>query len=117
MKTVNTYNPGQELFSDVAKLIDETRKTVAYTVNSALTYLYWQIGKRINDEILQHERAEYGIQIVVTVSQQLQNAYGKGFNLTRMMNFAILFSDETIVVSVIRQSKTIKNVLRPYNRK
>ena len=73
MNNIDTYHIEQNLFSDVAKLIDETRKTVAYAVNSALTYMYWQIGKRINDEILQHERAEYGTQIVATVSQQFGN--------------------------------------------
>ena len=72
MKNFDTYHIEQNLFSDVAKLIDETRKTVAYAVNSALTYMYWQIGRRINDEILQHERAEYGSQIVVTLSQQFE---------------------------------------------
>ena len=50
MKKVDTYHVGQYLFRDVANLIDETRKTVAYTVNSALTYMYWKIGKRIKLE-------------------------------------------------------------------
>ena len=107
MKEVTTYQVGQELFWDVAKLIDETRKSVAYTVNSALTYMYWKIGKRINDEILQHERAEYGSQIVVSLSQQLYHVYGRGFEekyLRRMMQFSSVFQDETIIV-LIRQSK------------
>ena len=107
MKKINTYNKDNiELFKDVTKLIDDTRKTVAYTVNSALTYMYWRIGKRINEEILQHQRAEYGSQIVATLSQQLQNTYGKGFDkssLTRMMNFSTIFIDEEIVVSLIQQ--------------
>ena len=109
MKKINTYKPkktGQKLFKDVANLIDEARKTVAYTVNAALTYMYWKIGKRINEEILQHERAEYGSQIVAALGQQLQNYYGKGFDkssLTRMMNFAVIFPDEEIVVSLIQQ--------------
>ena len=76
MKKVDIYQVvGQGLFRDVARLIDETRKSVAYTVNSALTYMYWKIGKRINDEILQHERAEYGAVIVATLSQQLQKKF------------------------------------------
>jgi hypothetical protein len=33
MKEINTYQVGHELFQDVAKLIDDTRKSVAYTVN------------------------------------------------------------------------------------
>ena len=106
MKEVKTYQVGQELFRDVAKLIDDTRKSVSYTINYALTYLYWMIGKRINEEILQYERAEYGAQIVASLTQQLQNTYGKGFdksNLTRMMSFALIFPDEAIVVSLIQQ--------------
>ena len=33
MKEVNTYKFEQGLFKDVAKLIDDTRKSVAYVVN------------------------------------------------------------------------------------
>jgi len=33
--------------------------------------MYWHIGKLINDEILQNKRAEYGKEIVVTLSRQL----------------------------------------------
>jgi predicted nuclease of restriction endonuclease-like (RecB) superfamily len=106
MKKVKKSQIGQELFKDVANLIDETRKMVAYTVNSALTYMYWKIGKRINEEVLQYERAEYGSQIVATLSRQLQDTYGKGFeekNLRRMMKFSSVFQDEAIVASVMRQ--------------
>jgi len=106
MSKVSTYKVEQGLFRDVASLIDETRKNVAYTVNWALTYMYWKIGKRINDEVLQHERAEYGSQIVVSLAQQLYQVYGRGFEekyLRRMMQFSSVFQDETIVVSLIRQ--------------
>jgi len=40
------------LLHDIRRLIEETRSTVAVTVNSALTMLYWQVGKRINEEVL-----------------------------------------------------------------
>lgn len=39
--------------------------------NSTLTMLFWQIGKHVNEYVLQHKRAEYGKQIVVTLSRQL----------------------------------------------
>lgn len=53
--------------------------------------MYWNIGELINDEILQNKRAEYGKEIVATVSQQLSEQYGKGYSysaLTRMMKFS-----------------------------
>ena len=99
-------NSNEKLFSDIRSLIDDTRGRVAQTVNSALTFLYWRIGKRINEEVLQNERAEYGSQIVVTLSRQLREVYGKGFeekNLRRMMKFASVFQDDRIVASVMRQ--------------
>ena len=106
MKKIDTYNKGTELFTDVVKLIDETRKSVALTFNSALTYMYWKIGKRINDEILKNERAEYGAQIVTSLGQKLHQMYGRGFeekNIRRMMKFSSVFQDETIVASLMRQ--------------
>ncbi len=96
----------ERLFSDIRLLIDETRGRVAQTVNSSLTFLYWQIGKRINQEVLQNERAEYGSQVIVTLSQQLRETYGKGFeekNLRRMVKFASVFQDDRIVASLMRQ--------------
>lgn len=59
------------LISDLRQMIDEARSAVAVTVNISLTFLYWQVGIRINKEILKDHQAEYGKQIVATVSQQL----------------------------------------------
>ena len=53
--------------------------------------LYWHVGLRIRNEVLRDGRAEYGEQIIATLSQQLASDYGKGFNasaLTRMVKFA-----------------------------
>jgi len=96
----------QILLGDLRQMIEKTRTSVATTVNAALTTLYWQIGKRINDEILKGNRAGYGEQIVSTLSRQLVADYGKGFNaknLHRMIQFAEVFQDEQIVVTLLRQ--------------
>lgn len=53
------------LFHELRSLIEETRSTVATTVNAALTMLYWRIGQRISGEILQGERGGYGEHIVL----------------------------------------------------
>jgi hypothetical protein len=42
--------------------------------NSTLTILFWQIGKRINDEILRNKPVEYVKQIVSTLSTQLKSS-------------------------------------------
>ena len=37
--------------------------------------MYWHIGECINREVLDNQRAEYGKQIVATVSRQLQTEF------------------------------------------
>lgn len=71
----------RSLLLDIRHLIEEARAAVAVTVNAGLTMLYWQIGERINAEILKGSRAEYGKQIVATLSQELSEGYGQGFIL------------------------------------
>ena len=96
----------ESLITDLRTLINEARNKVALIVNTEITLLYWHIGKRINEEVLGNQRAEYGKQIVSTVSRQLTEEYGKGFNeksLRRMMQFAELFPDFQIVAPLARQ--------------
>lgn len=61
----------KSVLDDIRKMINETRLAIAVTVNAGMTMLYWRIGRRIKDEILQGKRANYGQEIVATLSQQL----------------------------------------------
>ena len=75
-------------------------------MNSALVWLYWNIGKRIREDVLQDKRAKYGDEIVATLSRQLTIEFGKGFteeSLRRMIQFAALFPDEQIVAALSGQ--------------
>lgn len=98
---------GENLLHDIRRLIQEARSAVAVTVNAGLTMLYWQIGKRIDREILKGEqRADYGGEILATLSQELTAEYGRGFTysaLTRMNRFAVAFPNEQIVATLSRQ--------------
>lgn len=94
------------LIKDLVSLIENGKSQLAYAANATMTITYWNIGKRINNEIIDNQRAEYGKQIVVSVARQLSIEYGRSFeekNLRRMMQFAQIFNDEQIVVSLIRQ--------------
>jgi len=68
--------------------------------------LYWQIGTRIRTEVLKNERADYGKQICLTLSNKLVLEFGRGFsmpNLFKMLQFAEFFSDFQIVSTLSRQ--------------
>lgn len=94
------------LFHDLRHLIEDTRSNVSITVNAALTMLYWRIGKRINDEILQGKRATYGAEILPTLSAKLVPLYGDGFsarNMARMVNFVVCFKDLEAIDTLMRK--------------
>ncbi len=94
------------LISDIRRLIESARSRAAVAVNVELTLLYWRVGERIRREILKSQRAEYGEEILPTLSAELMTDYGKGFdtkNLWRMIQFAEHFSIEKIVVTLSRQ--------------
>lgn len=94
------------LIQDVRILIEQARNSVARTVNSGLTLLYWEIGKRIQQENLKGKRAEYGKRLMANLAKSLSHEYGNGFtekNLHRMVQFYETFIDKKIVVSLIRQ--------------
>ena len=97
----------KSLFLDIKNIIDSAKKDLAVQVNSAMSALYWEIGNRINQDLLKEKRAEYGKQIVSQLAKQLQTEYGSNSfsekNLRRMMQFASVFNDRKIVVSLIRQ--------------
>jgi hypothetical protein len=108
MRITKTYNKSisGDLISDIRSLIETARHNVAVTVNAGLTILYWQIGSRIRQDILKEKRADYGRKIVVTLSRQLTEDYGNNLNeknLRRMIQFAEIFSDMEIVVTLSRQ--------------
>jgi len=103
MKELKTTN---HLFKNIKELIEETRAKVAVTVNSSLTLMYWHIGKQIDEEILRSERAEYGKEVVVTLSKQLTKEYGRGYskrNLLNMVKFYKVFGDRGIVQTLSAQ--------------
>lgn len=88
------------LVQELRSLIETTRGRVAQTVNSELVTLYWQVGKRLREEVLGDERAAYGEQVVAEVANALTAEFGRGFskrNLHYMAHFAEVFPDAEIV--------------------
>ncbi len=67
------------LVQDLRVLIEATRGRVAQSVNSELVALYWQVGKRLREEVLRDERAAYGKQVVAEVAKALTAEFGRGF--------------------------------------
>jgi Uncharacterized conserved protein len=102
---MDLMNPEQLLFEEISSLIEQSKHTIYSQANSTTVLLFWKIGQRVNCEVLNNKRADYGKQIVVTLSRQLTEKYGRSFeekNLRRMLQFAEQFFDESIVVTLSR---------------
>ena len=77
------------LFGDVAGLIDGARQRAAASVNSELVMLYWSVGKRVREDVLGGQRAEYGQAVVKRLAERLTERYGRGWsrrNLEKMIH-------------------------------
>ena len=107
LTTLSSKTPAtNSLLGDLRQLIEAAREQTARAVNSTLVVMYWQIGKRIREDVLQNERAEYGREILSTLSKELKADYGNGVsvpNLSRMVRFAEVFPDQRIAQTLSAQ--------------
>ena len=90
-RDLNNITMTDDIFRDTCQIID-TAQSVAYqAVNVVLVKRNWLLGKRMDQEILQGNRADYGEQVIQTLSSQLTEQYGKGFNKSNLYSFLQFF--------------------------
>lgn len=103
----------QNLLNNVANLIEDARRKVQTSVNSAMVHTYFLIGKHIVEyEQHGHERATYGKSVLKDLSNGLTERFGNGWsveNLTLMRKFYLIYSD--FVNSVYEIPKTQATIL------
>ncbi len=104
-KIQNTSNSVEfrNLYSNIKSLIVDAKNTVAKQINQTLTITYWHIGKIIQTDILNNNRAEYGDATIKRLSLELTQEFGKGLgyrNLMRMVKFFNIFTDFQIVTTL-----------------
>lgn len=95
-----------KLLPDLHRLIEQARHTAAVAVNAGLTLLYWRIGQHLHTEVFGQARADYGQEILPTLSAELVPRYGRGFSarsLWRMVQFAQAFPDLAQVSALAQQ--------------
>ena len=103
MKPSNKISP---LFGSIKQLIEQSKRNVAVSVNAEITMLYWNVGNAIHKEILGEQRAEYGKQVIATLSAQLEEEYGKGWSaeqLRHCLRIAEAFPEKQIVYTLCTQ--------------
>lgn len=92
-----------DLYNKIACLLEEARRKVASAVNIAMVYTYFEIGRIIvEDEQNGNSRAEYGKEVLKSLSERLTRKFGKGFsveNLDRMRFFYKTYANSSTLLT------------------
>ncbi|MBP5711333.1 MAG: DUF1016 domain-containing protein, partial [Bacteroidales bacterium] len=103
MKSELTQTTENSFINDVKKIVEQGRAVAYSGVNAVMIDTYWHIGRRIvEQEQKGKERAEYGKQLIKTLSAELTRAYGRGWsvrNLQYFKSFYLTYSDIQLVQS------------------
>lgn len=98
-----------EFLNKVSLLIEEAKKNVKTTVNIAMAYTYFEIGRMIIEEEQNGDnRAEYGKYIIRNLSSFLTEHYGKGYSISNLKNFRqfyLIYSNDSIGQTMFSQFK------------
>ena len=95
-----------QLYTDVCQIIDDTRSRIAVYVNSEICHTNWLVGKRIKEDVLFNQRAEYGKQVLKGLSIKLTEKYGAGWSVSTLQHCvraAYTFTEDEIQYAVRTQ--------------
>lgn len=85
-----------QLAQRISELLTEARGRIVQSVNHTMVLTYYEIGRMIvHEEQNGNERADYGKQLIKTLSIKLTADFGKGFsqrNLEQMRQFYLVYS-------------------------
>ena len=78
----------ENALNDIKTIISSARNTAYSVTNQVMIMAYWNIGKRIVEEEQNGQvRAEYGRNLINTLSEELTREYGEGFSSRNLRNF------------------------------
>jgi len=94
----------KDIYEEIHELLSKARQNIVSNVNSTMTKTYFLIGKRIVEEEQNgNKRAEYGKNLIKTLSKKLTKEFGKGFsetNLEQMRKFQLSWSHYLILMRI-----------------
>ncbi|MFK8273677.1 PDDEXK nuclease domain-containing protein [Capnocytophaga canimorsus] len=83
--------------TEIKNILSQARQRAYTAINSAMVEAYWLIGRRIVEEEQNGEnRAEYGKEVLQTLSIALTNVFGKGYSyrtLREIRQFYLTFPE------------------------
>ena len=112
-RDTNQISGFNSLYSDICSIIEDAREQAYRAVNVSLTLRNWMLGERIAREKLDgEERAEYGKQVIATLTKELTHAYGKGFERVSLYNYLKFYRCFPQIVDAVSQQSAKVDAVR-----
>jgi predicted nuclease of restriction endonuclease-like (RecB) superfamily len=91
------------LVNGISQILDTGRNQAAWTLNSVMSAVYWEIGRRIIEfEQAGKQRADYGERVIKQLAKDLRGRYGNGFgrsNLYQIRAFYLVYQKKVQTLS------------------
>jgi len=98
----------------IVELLKTGRSASARNVNSIMTAVYWEIGRRIVEtEQAGAVRANYGDELIKQLAKDLSAQFGRGFgvvNLSQMRRFFLAWPAKTIFQTPSEKSPSLSEL-------
>lgn len=103
----NAFN--KKFVNEIKDILSIAKERVMTSINIAMVYSYYEIGKRIvMEEQKGKSRADYGKELIELLSRELTKEFGRGYsisNLKKIRQFYTIYSKDQIGQTVFIQSK------------
>jgi predicted nuclease of restriction endonuclease-like (RecB) superfamily len=93
----------KRLLEKISTLIKQARGNVARAIDHEMVLLYWSIGNILREEIVKNKRAEYGEQVIQSISLRLAQDYGHGFSLQNLWHMVKFYEVYPILYALRRE--------------
>lgn len=115
----NTRSDYTFLVEEISSLLESARKVSARAVNILLTATYWAVGyKIINYEQNGNDRAEYGANLLMQLSDELTSRFGRGFSVDNLESMRLFYSAyNNVQISEIVSRKSVLPISEKSSRK
>lgn len=91
----------ENIISEIKDILFSARENVSKAINNELLLAYWNIGRIIVIYEQSGEKtAEYGKQLLKTLSKELTKELGKGFSRSNLQNMRLLYINYPICQSL-----------------
>ena len=100
------YRKSENILNDIQNIIETSQRQAYHAVDTILSQRNWLIGYRIAEEEMDGEnRAEYGLNVIKKLSEELTKVYGKGYDRSNLYHYLRFYKEfPEIIDTVCRQS-------------